>query len=125
MRRFSRHRKQHNIVRWSFQPIKRRNLDAVERELIHRAPTLGLTLTNKVHVSQVVGETDLDGLLAPDEQQAWLAKPAVRVLADPAVQSAAGLLNLRLMRKGGNIYARFHCFDLADRLVGEEASYAL
>lgn len=48
---------------------------------------------------------------------------AMRVLADPAVQSAAGLLNLRLMRKGGNIYARFHCFDLADQLIGDEASY--
>jgi hypothetical protein len=277
VRRFSQHRKQHdNIVRWSFRPVKRRNLDAVERELIHRAPSLGLTLTNKVHVSHVVGETDLDGLLAPDEQQSWLAKPAetsakdvrlnidadgshrtrykhewgalqdredlpqllkllrlyihncvpayrrteysfwsvscmpstnaayfprlaaismnimetfvvyhpkdglddvrsfvnlskarlleqyhsegkfyrqypgtwwhqhrnyraagedqmqvelgnlssaMRVLADPAVQSAAGLLNLRLMRKGGNIYARYHCFDLADQLIGEQTSF--
>ena len=50
---------------------------------------------------------------------------AMRVLADPAIRSAAGLLNLRLMRKGGNIYARFHCFDLADQLLGEESGYAL
>jgi hypothetical protein len=263
-------------VRWSFRPVKRRNLDAVECELIHRAPSLGLTLTNKVHVSHIVGETDLDELLAPDEQQSWLAKPAktsaqdvrlnidadgsqriryrdawssfrdrddlsqllgllrlyvhgcvpayrrteysfwsvscmpstnaayfprlaavnmnimetfvvyhpkhkpdnvlsfvnlskarlleqypskgafyrqypgtqwrksdyraagedqmqvqlgnlssaIRVLADAAVQSAAGLLNLRLMRKGGNIYARHHCFELVDQLIGEESGYA-
>lgn len=60
VRRFSQHHKQHsNIVRWSFRPVKRGNLDSVERELIYRAPALGLTLTNKVHVSHVVGETDL------------------------------------------------------------------
>jgi hypothetical protein len=277
VRRFSQHRKLHDdIVRWGFRPEKRRNLDAVERELIHRAPSLGLKLTNKVHVSDIVGETDLDELLAPDEQKLWRANPAktsaqdvrldidadgshrtrykhewslfrnrhdfsrllgllrlyihgcvpayrrteysfwsvscmpstnaahfprlavvnmnimetfvvfhpkyapnnvlsfvnlskdrlleqypskqafyrqypgtkwcpsnyqaagedqmrvelgnlssaIRVLADPAVQSAAGLLNLRLMRKGGNIYARFHCFGLADQLIGEESGNA-
>src|SRR5215208_5348152 len=65
VRRFSQHRKLHDdIVRWGFRAVKRRNLDAVERELIHRAPSLGLTLTNKVHVSHIVGETDLDELLA-------------------------------------------------------------
>jgi hypothetical protein len=277
VRRFSQHRKLHDdIVRWGFRPVKRRNLDSVERELIHCVPSLGLTLTNKVHVSHIVGETDLDELLAPDEQQSWRANPAktsaqdvrlnidadgshrtrykrqwssfrdrddhsqllgllrlyihgcvpayrrteysfwsvscmpstnaaffprlavvnmnimetfvvdhpkhepnnvlsfvilskarllerypskqafyrqypgtewwqsnyraagedqmkvelgnlssaIRVLADPAVQSAAGLLNLDLMRKGGNIYARFHCFELADQLIGEESGYA-
>src|SRR5215212_3155097 len=276
VRRFSQHRKLHDdIVRWGFRAVKRRNLDAVERELIHRAPSLRLTLTNKVHVSHIVGETDLDELLAPDEQQSWRANPAktsaqdvrlnvdadgsqrtrykgqwssfrdrddlsqllgllrlcihgcvpayrrteysfwsvscmpstnaasfprlaavnmnimetfvvdhpkhepnnvlsfvnlskarlleqypskqafyrqypgtqwrqsnyqaagedqmhlvlgnlssaIRVLADPAVQSAAGLLNLRLMRKGGNIYARYHCFELADQLIGEVSGY--
>jgi hypothetical protein len=49
---------------------------------------------------------------------------AIRVLTDPAVQSAAGLLNLRLMRKGGNLFARFHCFELADQLIGEESGNA-
>jgi hypothetical protein len=277
VRRFSQHRKLHDdIVRWSFRPEKPRNLDTVERELIHRAPSLDLTLTNKVHVSHIVGETDLDELLAPDEQQSWRANPAktsaqdvrlnidadgsqriryrdawssfrdrddlsqllgllrlyvhgcvpayrrteysfwsvscmpstnaayfprlaavnmnimetfvvfhpkhepnnvlsfvnlskarllerypserafyrqhpgtqwdevyyraagedqmqvesgnlssaIRVLTDPAVQSAAGLLNLRLMRKGGNLFARFHCFELADQLIGEESGNA-
>jgi hypothetical protein len=277
VRRFSQHSKRHgNIVRWSFRPEKRRNLDSVELELIHLAASLGLPLTNKVSPSDIVGETDLDELLAPDEQELWRANPAktsaqdvrlnldadgshrtrykhewssfrdrddlsqllgllrlyihgcvpayrrteysfwsvscmpstnaayyprlaavnmnimetfvvfhpkhepdnvlsfvnlskarlleqypskqafyrqypgtewwqssyraagedqmsvelgnlssaIRVLADPAVQSAAGLLNLRLMRKGGNIYARFHCFELADQLIGEESGYA-
>ena len=33
VRRFGQHRKQHdNIVRWSFRPVKRRDLDAIERE---------------------------------------------------------------------------------------------
>jgi hypothetical protein len=40
-----------------------------------------------------------------------------RILNDPAVLSAARLLNLHLMRKRTNLYARYHCFDLADLLV--------
>src|SRR5215208_2714028 len=77
VRRFSQHRKLHDdIVRWSFRPVKRRNLDSVELELIHRAPSLGLKLTNKVGPSDIVGETDLDELLAPDEQELWRANPA-------------------------------------------------
>ena len=39
------------------------------------------------------------------------------ILNDPAILAAARLLNLHLMRKRINLYARYHCFDLADLLV--------
>lgn len=40
-----------------------------------------------------------------------------RLLQDPAILAAARLLNLHLMRKRGNFFARFHCHDLADHLI--------
>jgi len=42
---------------------------------------------------------------------------ALRLLQDEAVQRAARLLNIRLMRKGATKFSRYHCFDLADLLV--------
>jgi hypothetical protein len=46
---------------------------------------------------------------------------AQRVVADPHVIRAGAELNLRSMRKGGNIYAHYHCF-VADRLLGGTTS---
>ncbi|MBV9081280.1 MAG: hypothetical protein JOZ62_01290 [Acidobacteriaceae bacterium] len=43
--------------------------------LIHRAESSGLALRNFVHTSQVVGETDLDLVISPEKQYAWLANP--------------------------------------------------
>ncbi|NNJ12914.1 hypothetical protein EKD04_021535 [Chloroflexales bacterium ZM16-3] len=40
-----------------------------------------------------------------------------RLLRDPGILAAARLLNLHLMRKRTNFFARFHCYDLADRLI--------
>ncbi|MBP1466261.1 hypothetical protein EYB53_011145 [Candidatus Chloroploca sp. M-50] len=42
-----------------------------------------------------------------------------RLIADPGVQYAARLLNLHLMRKRTNLYARYHCYDLADLLLAD------
>jgi hypothetical protein len=41
------------------------------------------------------------------------------LLNDPVIRKAARLLNLQLMRKRGVFYRRFHCFALADQLVGK------
>lgn len=38
-------------------------------------------------------------------------------IVEPAVTSAIRLLNLRLMKKGPCIYGRFHCMDLADKVL--------
>lgn len=40
-----------------------------------------------------------------------------RLLHDPDILSAARLFNLHLMRKRTNLYARYHCYDLADLLL--------
>jgi hypothetical protein len=42
---------------------------------------------------------------------------AVALLSDGAVIKSARLFNMRLMRKGPCAYSRYHCFELADRLV--------
>jgi hypothetical protein len=78
VRRFTQHRKNYtNIARLSFQATHRPNLDAQEQLLIHQAESLGVPLINKIYTSYVAGETDLDLLISPDEQEAWLADPAL------------------------------------------------
>lgn len=42
---------------------------------------------------------------------------ACRILADPAVTESIRLFNLRLMRKGPCTFSRYHCMDLADRIL--------
>jgi hypothetical protein len=46
------------------------------------------------------------------------ARAAESFLADPEVLPAIRLFNLRLMKKGPCNFGRYHCMDLADRLVG-------
>lgn len=42
---------------------------------------------------------------------------AMQLMDDPAILSAIRLFNLRLMRKGPSPSSRYHCLNLADRLV--------
>jgi hypothetical protein len=78
VRRFAQHRKLYtNICYLRFQPVKQKDLDSVEQDLIHHGEASGLALTNKIHVSQVQGETDIDFLITPKEQSAWLADASV------------------------------------------------
>lgn len=39
------------------------------------------------------------------------------LIGDPDLMAAARLFNLHLMRKRTNLYARYHCYDLADVLL--------
>jgi hypothetical protein len=48
------------------------------------------------------------------------AATAKAFIVDPGIVTAIRLLNLRLMKKGPCVYGRFHCMDLADRVVGIE-----
>lgn len=74
VRRFAQHRKNYDtIVRHWFQPVAKGQLDQVEQRLIRQAEAAGLLLTNKTFVTNVVGDTDLDLLVSPAEQEAWLA----------------------------------------------------
>ena len=77
VRRFAQHRKNYDeIIGYSFISTKRTQLDDVERELIRRAERLGLVLLNTVHVTNVVGDTDLDMVVSPGEQEKWLTNTA-------------------------------------------------
>lgn len=76
VRRFAQHRKNHSeIVGFSFIPTRQTLLDEVERDLIRKAEILGLVIVNTVHTSNVVGDTDLDMVVSPDEQALWLSHP--------------------------------------------------
>ena len=76
VRRFAQHRKNHSdIIRMSFQPVPIEKLDNIEQTLIHQSENMGLKLTNKAHVSHIMGETDLDYMLSPAEQELWLENP--------------------------------------------------
>lgn len=78
VRRFSQHRKRHdNISTVAFQAVPEEALDAVEKSLIQRAEREGRPITNRVYVSTIIGETDLDELISPEEQQQWLNTPSL------------------------------------------------
>lgn len=73
VRRFSQHRRNHDdIVGFSFMPVNRTDLDNTEKALIYRAESLGLKITNAVHVTSIVGDTDLDLVVSTNDQQTWL-----------------------------------------------------
>lgn len=77
VRRFAQHRKNYDeIVGFAFVPIQRAHLDQVERDLIRKAELLGMVILNTVHTSNVVGDTDLDMVVSPEEQTFWLSSPA-------------------------------------------------
>lgn len=72
-RRFGNHRKAHaDIEAITFQPAGKRDLDEVKRQVIHTLEGSSFRLRNIAHMSVVEGERDLDALITPEEQNAWL-----------------------------------------------------
>ncbi len=77
VRRFSQHRRVHDdIVGFSFIPVNNTALDDTEKALIFKAESLGLKITNAVHVTNIVGDTDFDLIVSATEQEAWLCAPS-------------------------------------------------
>lgn len=75
-KRFGQHRlNRPDIHFFGFQKVPKWNLDQKEEEVIWNAEKLGIPLTNKVFVSRTSGESDLDVLLTPVDQERWLNKP--------------------------------------------------
>lgn len=73
VKRFSQHRKNYdNIINYWFQEINKQKLDEIEQKLIQEAEIRGLLLTNKTYVSNVIGDTDLDIIISPEDQKTWL-----------------------------------------------------
>ena len=76
VRRFAQHRKNYDdIIGFSFIPTPRKLLDETERKLIYKAEQLNLLILNTVHATNVVGETDLDLVVSPEQQDFWLFSP--------------------------------------------------
>ncbi|GAB2478323.1 hypothetical protein GCM10011375_18800 [Hymenobacter qilianensis] len=73
VKRFAQHRKNYDTIEhYWFQDVPKGKLDEVEQHLIQQAEQAGMLLTNKTFVTNVIGETDLDLLVTPAEQEAWL-----------------------------------------------------
>ncbi|MEF2280119.1 GIY-YIG nuclease family protein [Deinococcus sp. YIM 134068] len=73
VRRFSQHRRTHaDITHIAFQPCAAQDLNQTERRCIHTLEAAGVALRNIALMSVVSGERDLDLVLSPDEQTAWL-----------------------------------------------------
>lgn len=73
VRRFSQHRKNYNdIIQYWFMQVDKQKLNEVEEELIKLAEENGLLLRNKTFVSNIIGDTDLDLIINPDQQNHWL-----------------------------------------------------
>ncbi|MFT4155570.1 GIY-YIG nuclease family protein [Parafilimonas sp.] len=73
VKRFSQHRKNYdNIVRYWFIEVRKEDLNEVEERLIKNAEAEGLLIINKTFVSSIIGDTDLDLIISPTEQNNWL-----------------------------------------------------
>ncbi|MCF8210514.1 MAG: GIY-YIG nuclease family protein [Rhodoferax sp.] len=83
VRRFSQHRRNHDdIVGFSFIPVSQPKLNDIERTLIFKAESLGLKITNAVHVTSIVGDTDFDLVVPLAEQDTWLNLPIRSAISD-------------------------------------------
>jgi hypothetical protein len=71
-----------------------------------------LTLQPTSHRYKPGGEDQLSFYIRADEAESFVTDPEVL----PAIRE----FNLRLMQRGPCIYGRYHCMDLADRLLEEK-----
>ncbi|CAN5713117.1 hypothetical protein BH23GEM7_BH23GEM7_39610 [soil metagenome] len=71
-----------------------------------------LTLQPTSHRYKPGGEDQLNFYIRADEVESFVTDPEVL----PAIRE----FNLRLMQRGPCIYGRYHCMDLADRLLDEK-----
>ena len=94
-----------NSLRFSLH-LARSPLKEVFGNILERHPTLRYTDHRYVPGGQDQTNFEITG-----------AKAAKKLLADEDVLRGIRLLNLRLMQKGPCAYGRYHCMDLADRLV--------
>lgn len=87
IRRFTQHRVTHSdITGVSFQVVPEADLLRVERQFIHAFDAAGIPLRNLAHMSVVQGETDLDLVVTPAEQDAWFQVSGEVVDTDELVQ---------------------------------------
>jgi hypothetical protein len=72
-RRYAQHRKTHtDIEQMAFKQAPRGKLDDEERALIGRLERQEWPLRNVTFASMLIGESDFDLIMPPDEQERWL-----------------------------------------------------
>jgi len=117
VQRFGQHRLVHeDIVGLSFQRVARQKLDEVERDLIWKAESRGLPLTNIVHVADVIGETDFDLLMSAEAQQEWIQDPRNHAALELA-QERNRIGNQQSLRYEKR-FAKFQRHPHAEEVVG-------
>lgn len=90
VRRFGQHRKTHgDIAHVTFQQVKPQDLNRVERHCVHKLEAAGTPLRNIALMSLVAGERDLDLVITPGEQEAWLSDAGTLSTSGERVQDAA------------------------------------
>lgn len=116
VKRFAQHRRIHDdIVGFSFIPIPKTELDEAEKAFIFRAESLGIMLTNAVHVTSIVGDTDLDLVVSVAEQEAWLH--ASSRLSDSVANLPKVLLPDAQQLRFSKNFCRFEKHPLAKRAL--------
>ncbi|NMM26054.1 MAG: GIY-YIG nuclease family protein [Glaciimonas sp.] len=122
VRRFSQHRRIHDdIVGFSFIPMAKSRLDHEEKTMIFRAESLGLKITNVVHVANIVGDTDFDLVVSVAKQDAWLCAPT-RGGNSGSINQKITLPEIQKIRFTKN-FSRFEKHPLSDRALALFKSY--
>lgn len=116
VRRFSQHRKNHDdIVGFSFIPVPKSELDAIEKSLIFKAESIGLKITNAVHVTSIVGDTDFDLVMSTAEQDAWLH--TAHLVTDAALTPPKIVLPEAQQLRFSKHFSRFEKHPLSQRAL--------
>ena len=117
VRRFTQHRKlSPDIERFSFFEVARGELDAEESRCIQGAEARGLRLRNRMLVKQIIGESDLDDVLSPEEQQTWLAEP-LRFASEPRLPLDPDQIQRRRFRPQFERLRKDSAFDRVTALL--------
>lgn len=119
VRRFAQHRKNYDeIIGFSFIQTPRKLLDETERSLIRKAEQLNLMILNAVHVTNVIGDTDLDLVFSREQQDSWLSSPASFIQNETSI-SAISLPEARLERFSSQFqkFKGHQLFSLSSQLL--------
>lgn len=118
VRRFSQHRRVHDdIVGFSFISVNKTELNDTEKALIFKAESLGIKITNAVHVTNIVGDTDFDLVVPATEQEAWLCIPFTSRMTDKEISGPKIVLPEAQQIRFSKHFARFEKHPLSQRAL--------
>ena len=122
VRRFSQHRRVHeDIIGFSFISVVKLELDDTEKTLIFKAESVGIEITNAVHVTNVVGDTDFDLVVSAAEQDAWLNTSSLA--SDAALMASKIILPQAQQLRFSKHFARFVKHGLSPKALALLKNY--